>query len=148
MGNATTYPYGLYGDTKVDEMPYQNDPDNIAEELFAAIPKFSELMPTADQLNDPTAIANLPSLKKQYESDEAESLNKMRRPNPLMDEDWGKSKMDIVAEAQKYKRDEERKAKLMSFLDKFEEEEIVRKTLKAAKTSRDKAIMEFLDASV
>merc|ERR1711968_300469 len=28
--NAKTYPYGLYGDTKVDEMPYQNDPDNIA----------------------------------------------------------------------------------------------------------------------
>merc|ERR1740138_93095 len=117
-------------------MPYQNDPDNIAEELFAAIPKFSELMPTADELTNPTAIANLPALKAQFELDEADALAKMRRPNPLMDEDWGKSK-----------RDEERKAKLMSFLDKFEEEETVRKTLKAAKTSRDKAIMEFLDAS-
>jgi len=145
--NAKTYPYGLYGDTKVDEMPYQNDPDNIAEELFNAIPKFSELMPTADELNNPNAIANLPALKKQYEADEAESLAKMRRPNPLMDEDWGKSKMDIVAEAQKYKKDEERKAKLMSFLDRYEEEEQVRKSLKSAKTSRDKAILDFLDAS-
>merc|ERR1711988_1011579 len=133
---------------QVDQMPYQNDPDNIAEELFNAIPKFSELMPTADELNNPNAIANLPALKKQYEADEAESLAKMRRPNPLMDEDWGKSKMDIVAEAQKYKKDEERKAKLMSFLDRYEEEEQVRKSLKSAKTSRDKAILDFLDASI
>ena len=65
--NAEVQPYALYGDTKVDEMPYQNDPDNIAEELFAAIPKFSELMPTADELTNPTAIANLPALKAQFE---------------------------------------------------------------------------------
>ena len=84
--NAKTYPYGLYGDTKIDEMPYQNDPDNIAEELFAAIPKFSELMPTADELEDPTAISKLPELKRRYEAYEAEALNKMKRPNPLMDE--------------------------------------------------------------
>jgi len=146
--NAKTYPYGLYGDTKVDEMPYQNDPDNIAEELFAAIPKFSELMPTAEELNDPNAIAKLPALKKAYEADEAESLAKMRRPNPLMDEDWGKSKMDIIVEAQKYKKEEERKAQLMEYLEKYNEEEALRKTLKDAKISRDQAIMDFLDASV
>ena len=84
--NAKTYAYGLYGDTKIDEMPYQNDPDNIAEELFAAIPKFSELMPTADELEDPTAIVKLPELKAKYEGFEAEALNKMKRPNPLVDE--------------------------------------------------------------
>merc|ERR1712072_492983 len=146
--NAKTYPYELYGDTKVDEMPYQNSPDNIAEELFAAIPKFSELMPTAEELNDPNAIAKLPALKKAYEADEAESLAKMRRPNPLMDEDWGKSKMDIIVEAQKYKKEEERKAQLMEYLEKYNEEEALRKTLKDAKISRDQAIMDFLDASV
>merc|ERR1711918_243911 len=133
--DAKIHPYGMYGDTKVDEMPYQNDPDSIAQDLFASIPKFSQLMPTADELKDSKAILKLPGSKAKYKEDEAYILEKMRRPNPLMDEDWGKSKMEIVAEAQKYKRDEERKAKLMSFLDQFEEEETVRKTLKAAKTS-------------
>merc|ERR1711988_2039082 len=42
---AKVEPYSLYGDTKVDEMPYQNDPDAVADDLFDAIPKFSELMP-------------------------------------------------------------------------------------------------------
>jgi len=46
--------------------------------LFAAIPKFSELMPTADELEDPTAISKLPELKRQYEAYEAEALNKMK----------------------------------------------------------------------
>merc|ERR1711998_44017 len=145
--NAKTYPYGLYGDTKVDEMPYQNDPDNIAEELFNAIPKFSELMPTEAELTDPEAIKNLPALRAKYAADEAMKLTQMKKANPLMDPSWGKSKSEIVAEAQKYKKDEERKAKLMSFLDRYEEEEQVRKSLKSAKTSRDKAILDFLDAS-
>jgi len=144
--NAKTYPYGLYGDTKVDEMPYQNDPDNIAEELFKAIPKFSELMPQASELTDANAIANLPALKLKYEQDEAAALERMRQPNPLADEDWGKSKMDIVEEAIQAKREEERKENLMKFLEVYNEELEVKKSLKAAKSAREQAIMEFLDS--
>jgi hypothetical protein len=65
-------------------MPYQNDNENLAEDLFASVPKFSKLMPTADELTNPEAIAGLPALKARYERDEAASLEKMRRPNPLM----------------------------------------------------------------
>ena len=146
--NAKTYPYGLYGDTKVDEMPYQNDPDSIADDLFEAIPKFSELMPKASELSNPTAIANLGELKKRYESDEAASLERMRRPNPLLNEDWGKSKMEIVAEARKMQLEEERKAKLMNVLKEYNEEDNVKKQLKLAKLARDEAVRKFLDAGV
>merc|ERR1719198_1566859 len=107
---AQMYPYKLFGDTKVDEMPYQNTEDSIAEDLFENIPKFSELMPTANELTDPEAIAKLPALKAQYEADEATQLEKMRRPNPLMNEDWGKSKMEIVAEAKAAAANEARKS--------------------------------------
>merc|ERR1711871_1311843 len=144
--NATTYPYGLYGDTKVDEMPYQNDPDNIAEELFAAIPKFSELMPTADELTNPTAIANLPALKAQYEKDEANKLDAMRRPNPLLDPSWGKSKQEIISEAKQLKQEEERKAKLMEMLEQYTKEDEIKQKLKSTKEAREAAVLELMDA--
>ena len=146
--NAKTYPYSLYGDTKVDEMPYQNDPDNVADDLFESMPKFSELMPKASELSDPTAIAQLGDLKKKYEADEAASLVRMRRPNPLLNEDWGKSKMEIVAEAKKLKAEEERKAKLMKVLDQYSEEDQIKKQLKLAKVAREEAVKKFLDAGV
>jgi hypothetical protein len=146
--NAKMYPYTMYGDTKVDEMPYQNDPDNVADDLFDAMPKFSQLMPKAGELTDPTAIANLPALKLKYEQDEAASLERMRRPNPLMNEDWGKSKMEIVAEARKMEASEERKVKLQKVLEQYGEEDIVRKQLKAAKLARENAVKKMLDAGV
>jgi hypothetical protein len=141
--NAKMYPY-----TKVDEMPYQNDPDNVADDLFAAMPKFSELMPKANELTDPTAIANLPALKLKYEQDEAASLERMRRPNPLMNEDWGRSKMEIVAEAKKMEAAEERKLKLAKVLEQYGEEDIVKKQLKAAKAAREIAVRKMLDSGV
>jgi cell division protease FtsH len=146
--NAKTYPYSMYGDTKVDEMPYQNDPDSVADDLFDAMPKFSELMPKASELTDPTAIANLPALKLKYEQDEAAALEKMRRPNPLLNEDWGKSKMEIVAEAMRVKTEEERKVKLMKVLEQYSEEDAIKKQLKIAKTAREAAVKKLLDAGV
>merc|ERR1712146_421584 len=128
-------PYALYGDTKVDEMPYQNDPDAVADDLFDAIPKFSELMPRASELTDPEAIKNLPALKAKYEEDEKYTLEKMRRPNPLMNEDWGKSKMEIIAEAKKAKAEEDRKAKLLGVLDSYQAEERLRRNSRAHSTS-------------
>jgi hypothetical protein len=62
--NAKTVPYGLYGDTKIDEMPYQNDPKALAEDLFNNIPKFSDLIPKSSELTNPDAIARLPELLK------------------------------------------------------------------------------------
>jgi hypothetical protein len=131
-----TYPYGLYGDTKVDEMPYQNDPETVAEELFAAIPKFSELMPKASELTNSAAIANLPELKSKYQQFEAASLERMRRPNPLANENWGKSKMEIISEAVKLQKEEDRKAELKKFLESYLAEEEVKKKLKDAKATK------------
>ena len=145
---AKTYPYSLYGDTKVDEMPYQNDPDAVADDLFDAIPKFSELMPKASELKDPEAIRNLPALKKKYEEDEAAALERMRRPNPLLNEDWGKSKMEIVAEAQRFAKEEERKAKLREVLEQYKQEDEVKKKLKEALAAREAAVRKLLDIGV
>jgi cell division protease FtsH len=145
---AKTYPYSLYGDTKVDEMPYQNDPDAVADDLFDAIPKFSELMPKASELKDPRAIELLPALKKKYEDDEAASLERMRRPNPLLNEDWGKSKMEIVSEAKKFQKEEERKNKLKMVLEQYEQEDKVKKDLKAAMAAREAAVRKLLDIGV
>ena len=145
--NAKTYPYQLYGDTKVDEMPYQNDPDAVADDLFDAIPKFSELMPKASELTDASAISRLPALKAKYEADEAQSLANMRRPNPLLNEDWGKSKMEIIAEAKIAKAESDRKEKLMGLLDKFEGEDKVRQELKDTVVERNTAVSKFLDAA-
>jgi cell division protease FtsH len=145
---AQMYPYKLFGDTKVDEMPYQNTEDSIAEDLFENIPKFSELMPTANELTDPEAIAKLPALKAQYEADEATQLEKMRRPNPLMNEDWGKSKMEIVAEAKAAAANEARKEKLKSVLQQYQQEEMVMRSLKVAKAAREEAVRHLLDVGV
>eukprot|EP01041_Mallomonas_annulata_P002559 gene2559-4995_t len=146
--NAKTYPYELFGDTKIDDMPYQNDPDSIAEDLFKQIPKFSEIMPKASELTNPELKALLPELKKKYEADEAYALERMRRPNPLLNEDWGKSKMELIQEANDYARQEERKEKLKGLLSKYQEEEEVRKELKNAKLARENAVKNFLDAGV
>ena len=146
--NAKVQPYALYGDTKVDEMPYQNDPDNIADDLFEAIPKFSELMPKASELKDSEAIAKLPALRAKYQADEKASLERMRRPNPLMNEDWGKSKMEIVAEAKKAKADEERKKKLLKVLEEYEEEDKVKKQIKSLTEKREEMVSAFIDNAV
>jgi len=146
--NAKTYPYSLYGDTKIDEMPYQNDPDSIAEDMFKQIPKFSELMPKATELTDPVAKANLPALKKKYEEDEAFKLEKMRRPNPLANEDWGKSKMDLIQEAVEAKKQDERKEKLRQLLSQYDEEKIMKQKLKEAKEEREAAVKKLLDVGV
>jgi len=145
---AKTYPYSLYGDTKVDQMPYQNDADSIADDLFEAMPKFSKLMPSIDELTDPVAIQNLPALKKKYEEDEQASLERMRRPNPLLNEDWGKSKMEIIAEAQKAKAEDERKAKLFAMLEEYQQEDAIKNQLKAVKSARDATIKKMLDNAV
>mmetsp|Transcript_23861 Transcript_23861/g.39844 ORF Transcript_23861/g.39844 Transcript_23861/m.39844 type:complete len:864 (+) Transcript_23861:123-2714(+) len=146
--NAKVQPYALYGDTKVDEMPYQNDPDAVAEDLFAAIPKMSELMPSIDELTDPDAISKLPALRAKYKEDEAAALERMRRPNPLMNEDWGKSKMEIIAEAKKAKEEEERKAKLFAMLKEYQQEEDIKRNLKRAKFEREQTIRNMLDEAI
>merc|ERR1712072_709347 len=144
--NAKVHPYGLYGDTKVDEMPYQNDPDAVADDLFYAIPKFSQLMPKASELKDPEAIKNLPALKTKYHADEKLKLEKMRRPNPLMDADWGKSKNEIIAEAEAVAAKEKRRQKLLSMLKKYKKEDDIRKKLKVTKAKREEAVNKLLDA--
>ena len=146
--NAKTYPYSLYGDTKIDQMPYQNDPDSVADDLFEAIPKFSELMPTASELTDPDAISKLPALRKKYQEDEAAALQKMRQPNPLLNEDWGKSKMEIIAEARAAKNEEERKQRLLKILEEYGEEDKLAQQLKTAKQNRDDALRRLLDAAI
>ena len=105
-------------------------------------------MPTADELTDETAISKLPALKAKYEEDEAYILEKMRRPNPLLDEDWGKSKMEIIAEAQKAKETEERKQKLLSMLEEYQQESELKNELKRAEDAREKAVLKMLDAGV
>lgn len=146
--NAKMYPYGLYGDTKVDLMPYQNDPNAVAEDLFDALPKFSELMPKPSELRSAEAVSMLPSLKEQYEKNEALSLERMRKPNPLLDEDWGKSKMEIIAEAKKAKEDIARKEKLLKMLNEFEQEENIKKTITSTKMKRESVIKSLLDIGV
>merc|ERR1719506_2647201 len=54
--------------------------------------------------------------------------------------------MDLVGEALMAKK-EERKAKLMKFLDVYNAEMEVKKSLKAVKTARDQAVIDFLDSS-
>lgn len=146
--NAQTYPYGLYGDTKVDEMPYQNDPESVALDLFDAVPKFSELMPSIDELKDPEAISKLPELKKQYQEYEAASLERMKRPNPLLNDDWGKSKMEIIQEAQQLQAEEERKKKLFAMLEDFQKEDKVSKELRDARKEREAVVRNLLDEAV
>jgi hypothetical protein len=141
-------PYGLYGDTKLDQMPYQNDQDSMAEDLFSAIPKFSEFMPSADELTDPTAIAKLPALKALYERDEAHALARMRRPNPLLNENWGKSKMEIVAEAKMMVQNDERKVNLMKMLKEYQEEDELKKQIKVTKADREKTIKKMFDNAI
>ena len=102
---------------------------------YKSNPKFSELMPTADELTSPEAIQNLPSLRAQYEKDEANKLDAMRRPNPLLDPSWGKSKQEIISEAKQLKQEEERKAKLMEMLDQYTKEDDIKQQLKSAKDS-------------
>ena len=72
----------------------------------------------------------------------------MRRPNPLLNEDWGKSKMEIIAEAQKAKAEEERKEKLFAMLKEYQEEDNIKKQLKAVKSARDASIKKLLDSAI
>ena len=145
---AKTHPYQLYGDTKLDEMPYQNDPDYVADDLFSQMPKFSELMPTAEQLTDPAAIQRLPALREQYQKDEASLLQKMRRPNPLLNEDWGKSKLELIAEARAAQAQEQRREKLRGLLEEYQQEDQVRKELQVARANREASVRKLLDSAV
>jgi len=145
---AKMHPYSLYGDTKIDELPFQNDPDSVADDLFASIPKCSALMPRPSELHSPAAIAKLPDLKATYERDEAAKLERMRRPNPLLDDNWGKSKMEIIAEARQVKATKDHNEKLMQILSEYSAgEEGVRRQLKAARGARQGAIDRLLDAA-
>jgi len=146
--NAKVHPYELYGDTKIDEIPYRNDLNSIADDLFAAIPKFSDLMPKASELTDSVAIANLPVLRKKYQEDEAASSQKMRLPNPLDDEYWGKSKMEIISDAVELEKQEQRRERLRALLADYKKEEEVKTRLKQAKAAREQAVRNLLDAAV
>ena len=122
----------------------------------------------------------------------------MRRPNPLADPDWGKSRyvkrmcvvyycikyvstvltysvvytvnvycrlymlsnsltlsipysysrMEIVAEALKFKEDEARKVKLMKVLEQYHAEEEVNKELKVLIAAREEAVEKLMNAGV
>ena len=63
-------------------------------------------------------------------------------------EDWGKSKMEIIAEAQKAKAEDERKAKLFAMLEEYQQEDAIKKQLKAVKSARDATIKKMLDNAV
>lgn len=145
---AKASPYGLYGDTKVDLMPYQNDPNAVADDIFNVMPKFSKLLPSEKEINNPIIAAQLPALRKSYEEFEMAMLEKMRKPNPLLDEDWGKSKMEVVAEAQKVKAAEERKDKLFSILKQYEMEEKVKNDVNQIAKKRANLIDVMLDDAV
>jgi cell division protease FtsH len=146
--NAKSYPYGLYGDTKLDEMPYQNDPESIAEDIFEAVPKFSELMPKVDELRSPEAKAMLPAFRQKVIEGEQADFELMKRPNPLLSEDWGKSKMEIIAEAKKLKDDEARKARLFEMLEKYQDEEELKGKLKKAKAKRSEVIDKIIEEAL
>ena len=53
--------------------------------------------------------------------------------------------MDIVAEAQNLKQEEDRKRKLLQFLDVYEDEMVVKRELKQAKQNLNDAILEYLE---
>eukprot|EP00595_Chromulina_sp_UTEXLB2642_P003462 CAMPEP_0196763718 /NCGR_PEP_ID=MMETSP1095-20130614/4592_1 /TAXON_ID=96789 ORGANISM="Chromulina nebulosa, Strain UTEXLB2642" /NCGR_SAMPLE_ID=MMETSP1095 /ASSEMBLY_ACC=CAM_ASM_000446 /LENGTH=834 /DNA_ID=CAMNT_0042117497 /DNA_START=98 /DNA_END=2602 /DNA_ORIENTATION=- len=146
--NAKSYPYSLYGDTKLDEMPYQNDPEAVAEDLFDAIPKFSELLPKPEELKSPEAKANLPILKEKYKELELKSLERMRKPNPLLDANWGKSKMEIITEAKQVKDEIERQKVLLKMLEQYQEEEELKSQLKYKQLAREEVVNKLLDLGV
>lgn len=146
--NATSYPYEIYGDTMVDEMPYQNSANEVAFDIFDAVPKLSSLLPQASELKNSESVSNLPQLKQKYATSEQETLQLMRRENPLKDEDWGRSRMEIVAEAKKLKAEEARKEKLLQILDQYSAEEIIALEIKKVKEQRDNAARKMLDAGV
>ena len=65
-----------------------------------------------------------------------------------MNEDWGKSKMEIVAEAKAAAANEARKEKLKSVLQQYQQEEMVMRSLKVAKAAREEAVRHLLDVGV
>lgn len=146
--NATTYPYELYGDTKVDEMPYQDDPNEVAEDLYSIVPRFSKFMPTAADLKDPVAIANLPALQAKYQALEEASLARMKRPNPLLREDWGKSKLEIIAEARKVEAEDARKAQLKTILKEYSKEAELKAQVLAKERELEEASKKLIEAGL
>ena len=56
--------------------------------------------------------------------------------------------MDIVNEAQNLKQEEDRKRRLLKFLDLFEDEMVVQKELKEAKQKFNSAVLEYLDEAI
>ena len=72
----------------------------------------------------------------------------MKRPNPLENEDWGKSKMELVAEALQVKREEVRKEKLKTILESYEAEEKLIKQLKEKIMEKEKVVQELMNAGV
>jgi len=90
----------------------------------------------------------LPALRSKYQEIENASLERMRRPNPLMQEDWGKSKMEVIAEARKARDDVQRKENLLKLLEEFEKEDAVAKELKAEQAAREAAIGNMMDLAL
>jgi hypothetical protein len=65
-----------------------------------------------------------------------------------MNEDWGKSKMEIIAEARKAKAEDDRKQKLLGVLESYQAEDTTRGELKVALAEREAAVNKFLDAAI
>jgi cell division protease FtsH len=141
---AKTLPYSLYGDTKVDEMPYQVDSDSIADELYQLLPKFSDFLPSDTETAGSTAKSMLPTIRSGYETAEVDALGMMRKENPLLDEDWGRSKMEVLSEAQKIRAEEDRKARLLQLLGGYEKESALRNELRSQTRLREKAVEKLL----
>mmetsp|Transcript_13281 Transcript_13281/g.14382 ORF Transcript_13281/g.14382 Transcript_13281/m.14382 type:complete len:846 (+) Transcript_13281:132-2669(+) len=122
---AKTVPYGLYGDTKVDEMPYTVDIENAMEEAFNLLPRLSSLLPIESEVRDPEVINKLPQLRKELDEEQVNVFEGF--PTDLvLDEDWGKSRKELIKEAKILKAAELRKQKLMQLLN---EEERLKRTL-------------------
>jgi cell division protease FtsH len=138
---AKSQPYALYGDTKVDEMPYQIDTDSIAEELYQLLPKFSEFLPDGGS-------SSLLAIRDGYQSTEVDTFGMMRKENPLLDADWGRSKLEVLSEAQKIRAEEDRKARLLQLLGGYERETALRDELRSQTKLREKAMENLLENTV
>ena len=71
-----------------------------------------------------------------------------QRANPLLDVNWGKSKMEIIAEAKQVQAEEERKAQLVQLLKEYQDKEKIRQQLDEAKRLKDVVVQKVLDNAV
>jgi len=91
-----------------------------------------------------TAKSMLPTIRSGYETAEVDALGMMRKENPLLDEDWGRSKMEVFSEAQKIRAEEDRKARLLQLLGGYEKESALRNELRSQTRLREKAVEKLL----